>query len=295
MHKFLVVILLALITGASLADEKISPKTIAILCADQSDNRIRLIDPRAKDGQKATLWAYPAENQEQIKYMPTDAKRMVWKGEVCILAAYHGRVKMIRLSDHKVLVDYPSLGSCHSAELLPDGVIVTANSNHAKLRIHRSAEDFEDLDLPYAHGVCWDKKRKLLWALGDQLYSYKYAKGKLSLVQKYPLPDSPTGHDLFPTRDGNNLLVTNNDALYTFDLKTAKFKKLSALKEIKSVSEHQDGSIWISDPKNLKGASSWQSNTLMNLENGDAKKQYLLEGTKFYKARWWQSVTFSYE
>jgi len=291
--KTIFISLLALCSNFATADEKLTSETIALLCADQADNRIRLIDPLSKTDRKMTLWCYPADDGEPSPLRPTDAKRVELNGVVHILASYHGRVQLIRFKDKKIIKDYASFGSCHSAELLPDGCIVTANSNHGKLRVHRSADDFTDLDLPYAHGVVWDKKDKQLWVLGDVLYRFNYIKDRLVLVKKYTLPMTPTGHDLFPMRNGEKLLVSNNDALFLFDLKAETFEKISNLREIKSVSEHQDGSIWASDPKDMEESGSWQSDSVIQIKP-EAKMRYTNKGAKFYKARWWQKVDFSY-
>ena len=274
--------------------KKIAPNTLALLCADQSDHRIRLINPLAEGDRKPTLWSYPAEDEERLKYMPTDAKRVELDGVVYVLASYHGRVQLIRFKDQKLVKDFSSYSSCHSAELLPDGVIVTANSNHGMLRLHRSADDFSDLKLPYAHGVTWDKKRKCLWALGDFLYKLNYRDGKLNIVKKFVLPLSPTGHDLFPLRNEDKLLVSNNPALFLFDIATEKFETISELKEIKSASQHLDGTIWATDPAELKGGASWQSDSVLCVRPKASKLHHRNKGSKFYKARWWQQVTFSY-
>ncbi|MGB0774781.1 MAG: DUF6528 family protein [Akkermansiaceae bacterium] len=260
----------------------------ALLCADQSDNRIRLINPSAKEPNKFTLWCYPAEDGKKFRYMPTDAKLVKLGGVQHILAAYHGRVQLIRFKDQKLIKDYPSLSSCHSAELLPDGKIVSANSNHGKLRLHHSADQFTDTDLPYAHGVMWDAKRNYLWVLGDFLYRFHYKNGGLKIDRKFKLPVTPTGHDLFPLRNGKKLLVSNNDALFLFDIATEKFETISTLKEIKSASQHPDGTIWATDPTNIEGGASWQSNAVICIKPATPAKHIRAKGARFYKARWWQ-------
>lgn len=290
--KVIFIALTTLFTGSINADE--NP---ALLCADQADNRIRLVEPfaNAKTEVKPTLWCYPADDGKPFPLRPTDAKRVEINGEIHILAAYHGRVKLIRFKDKKIIKDYPAPDSCHSAELLPDGNIVTVSSNDETLRIHRSDKDFTDTKLPYAHGVVWDKKRKQLWALGDVLYRFDYIEGKLQLVKKYKFPMTPTGHDLFPTRDSKELLVTNNDALFRFDIKTEKFNKSSDLKRIKSASQDKEGNIWVTEQSTKKGYANYQSDTLIEVKDSDTKPNRItLEGMKFYKARWWQKVTFSY-
>jgi len=267
---------------------------LGLLCADQSDNRIRIVNPFAVGDRKPEFWSYPSKDQQALKYMPTDAKRVEVDGVVHVLAAYHGRVQLIRFSDSKVVKDFRSYSSCHSAELLPDGVIVTANSNHGILRLHRAADDFTDLKVPYAHGVAWDKTRRCLWALGDVLYRLKYSGGNLVIEKKFKLPLSPTGHDLFPLREEAKLLVSDNDALYLFDITTEKFEIISKLHGIKSASQYHDGTIWISDPANMQGAADWQSDAVIQIHPKNPKIRYRNEGARFYKARWWQEVDFSF-
>ena len=273
---------------------EVTPETPALLCADQADNCIRLVDPLTPGDRKAVLWSYPADDETPFHYRPTDAKRVEIDGEVFVLAAYHGRVQLVRFRDHRLMKDFPTPSSCHSAELLPDGVIVSVNSNHGILRLHQSSDEFVDHDLPYAHGVTWDKADHCLWVLGDRLYRFNYAEGRLSLESTFPLPLSPTGHDLFPMRNESKLLVTNNEALFLFDTEKKTFETLSEMKQIKSASEHADGSIWVSEPKTIEGAKEWQSDAVVPVITKDLSERYTLEGARFYKARWWQRVTFSY-
>jgi hypothetical protein len=266
----------------------------ALLAADQADNRVRLFNPFAGGDRKLSLWSYPAEDAPAIKFVPTDAKRVEVDGDVHILAAFHSRVHLVRFSDREVIRDFPSYSSCHSAELLPDGAIVSANSNHGMLRLHRSAEQFTDLKLPYAHGVTWDKVNQCLWALGDQLYRIAYGAGKMTVENTFKLPLSPTGHDLFPLRKEAKLLVSNNDALFIFDIAASKFELLSKLKAIKSASQHLDETIWATDPAEMEGAASWQSDAVLRVRPEQPILRYRNQGSKFYKARWWQKVGFSY-
>lgn len=278
--------------GGEQGDPKASVS--ALLLADQADRRIRLVNPMAEKEEKALIWCYPPENEAALQWSPTDAKRVTFKDELLILAAYHGRVQLVRYRDGLLVKDFPAYPSCHSAEILPDGTIATANSNDGKLRLHFTAERFTDYELPYAHGLAWDKKRRCLWALGDQLYSFDYRDQKLVPKEAFPLPMSPTGHDLFPLRKRDALLVSNNEALFIFDLGSEEFEKISALREIKSASEHADGTIWVSDPKNLEGMRDWQSNAVKQVRPSGNQRHFVIKGTRFYKARWWQDVPFSY-
>lgn len=299
--KTFAIVLLASLSPFAFADkpnegdsfEGVPTQTLSILAADQADNRIRLVNPLTQSDDNATLWCYPASEEMPIKYRPTDAKRVEIDDEVFILAAYHGRVRLVRFRDSKLIKDYSTYSSCHSAEVLPDGSMVSVSSNHGILRLHHSEDTFVDLKLPYAHGVTWDKARQCLWVLGDCLYRFDYTGGKLSLNRKFKLPGTPTGHDLFPLREGSKLLVSNNDALFLFDINKEEFETVSELKGIKSASQHADGSIWVSEPKVIEAAESWQSDAIVSIRQGAAKR-YTIEGARFYKARWWQRVDFSY-
>ncbi|TWT84658.1 hypothetical protein CA13_61380 [Planctomycetes bacterium CA13] len=300
--KAVVIALLLVLPVSILADDSIQddshhdvpPETLAVLIADQADNRIRLFDPLNTDIHRATLWCYPGEDEKTHHYRPTDAKRVEIDGVVHVLAAYHGRVRLVRFSDRMLIQDYSTLSSCHSAEILPGGAIVSANSNHGILRLHHSEDEFFDLKIPYAHGLAWDKVRNCLWVLGDFLYCINYLEGRLVLDRKFKLPLSPTGHDLFPLREDAALLISNNEALFSFDIKTEKFEMIFALRNIKSASQHLDGSIWVSEPKEIEGAKEWQSNAFISLNSKAGVKRYSRETSRFYKARWWQQVSFSY-
>lgn len=271
------------------SNAEITAQTPALLCVDQTDNRIWLFDPHATGDRKPTLWSYPGEEQEPLKYRPTDAKRVEIDGVVYVLVAYHGRVQLVRFNDKKCVKELPAYSSCHSAELLPNGAIVTANSNHGMLRLHRSAEDFVDLKLPYAHGVVWDKARECLWAVGDSLYRLSVTEAKLTIEEKFALPLSPTGHELFPLRQEAKLLVSNNDALFLFDIASKTFERISELTEIKSASQHSDGTIWAMHPTAIKGGASWQSDTVLRVRPQTPEMRYRHPGSQFYKVRWWQS------
>lgn len=279
-------IAVCLLATASISQTIEEPQDFeAILAADQADGRVRLISAETP---AQTLWAFPPESAKPDAYKPTDAKKVEFEGKTCILVSYHGRVRLIRFEDQKVLKDYPSLGSCHSVEMLPDGKLVSANSNHNTLRLHLDAEKFFDLPLTFAHGVVWDKAGDCLWAVGDELYQVRYEKDSLSIVEKFSLPGSPSGHDLFPVAHSRNLLVSDNEALYIFSPEKKSFATLSTIRAIKSASRAKDGSAWITEPMKIEGAAPWHSDTIARIEGDQITTRITLPGARFYKARWWQ-------
>ncbi len=88
--------------------------------------------------------------------------------------------------------------------------------------------------------------------------------------------------------------MSNNDALFLFDISTSKFETISTLEGIKSASQHIDGTLWVSDPAQLEGAASWQSDSILRVRPVTPTIRHSNQGSKFYKARWWQKVPFSY-
>ena len=156
------------------------------------------------------------------------------------------------------------------------------------LRLHTSATEFTDLELPYAHGVVWDNTRRRLWALGDLLYRIRVDDNGLSVEKTFKLPQTPTGHDLFPLRSKPTLLVSNNDAIFLFDIAKSAFETVSELRAIKSASQHLDGTLWATDPANQPGSANWQTDTVLRVRPANPPMTLRNKGSKFYKARWWQ-------
>ncbi|MGI9243278.1 MAG: DUF6528 family protein, partial [Verrucomicrobiales bacterium] len=67
-----------------------------------------------------------------------------------------------------------------------------------------------------------------------------------------------------------------------------------SLEGIKSASQHLDGTLWVTDPTQLEGAASWQSDSVLRVRPEQPPIKHQNVGSKFYKARWWQRVPFSY-
>ena len=88
--------------------------------------------------------------------------------------------------------------------------------------------------------------------------------------------------------------MSNNDALFLFDIAAETFETVSRLEGIKSASQHPDGTIWASDPAQLDGGENWQSDAVVAVRPEGPEIRHRNSGAKFYKARWWQKVDFSY-
>ena len=176
------------------------------------------------------------------------------RDETHVLAtASGGAVILIRLEDKKVRFYAHAGVNPHSAEILPDGNIISASSTDSTLRIFStdaSVTSFpdsvylQDYTLTSAHGVVWDRARTCVWAVGYRTirrYSYNFDRQKPMLQEEavFELPEAG-GHDLFPTWDANDLMITTHSKIWSFDPVEQTFSPYPLLPEavrVKSISE----------------------------------------------------------
>ena len=125
--------------------------------------------------------------------------------------------------------------NAHSAELLPGKrIAVAASFNKVGNRVILYNMNLPDIpivsdSLYGAHGVVWDSKRDLLWALGThELRSYTIVEGekfpKLKLVSATELPD-PDGHDLIMLKNQKKLCLSTGKHVWLYDIDKASFEK----------------------------------------------------------------------
>jgi hypothetical protein len=300
--KLLLPLSLALVLQGCSSQEKQVPK--ALFVCDQNSKRVLLlkIDSDWNDSSKV-VWSWSASESPEIPerergwydYL-AEAKPVKQSSHLLIVGGSGGGVALLRIADKKVVFHAYGGESPHSAELLPDGNIVVASSQDNHLRLFYEIPNgakFMDMNLPSAHGVVWDFKKNLLWALGfDTLYAVKYFAAEspvLSIAAQYALP-THEGHDLFPRKNGNTLFVTTKTSIYDFDPQTGAFhpfEPLSKLEDVKSIAElSDDGDIAI-----VQGIFQWWSDTVMLFKPEQNKRMY---GARFYKARWNTANSFSY-
>lgn len=276
--------------------------TIQFLGADQSVDQIILSS--GKPDVQGTLSAPPIW-KFLPDFRPTDAKRYDLGNQIKILVASHGAVYEVPFSGTDPVIWALTYPSCHSVEKMPDGNLVSANSNDGQLTIHFGAlHDNSDriklnkkVDFPFetAHGVVYDKNRNLLWALGKVLGKFRYERGKkpqLVQLDTYPLPHCHTdGHDLFPLANGN-LLITTHEGILELEIGNfANAIEKSDLDNVKSAVGDLKDTLYVTDPEDIPGYESWQTDTIIDLQSG--KKLNRL-GAKFYKVRLWSRNLFSY-
>lgn len=235
---------------------------------------------------------------------PSEVKP-VFNGRYILMTASGGAVALIRLSDHKLMF-YANCGqNPHSAEILPDGNIVTAESKSGEINtfvvdtVKVLGTKANTVKLGNAHNVVWDQKRKCLYTTATMqsgvaaLFRFAYNgdrhNPKLTNQERiYTFEKESGGHDLFPVSgEEDKLWFTAASAVYKFDISTAvaTCEMVYSLSDIKSVCNGPNGILM------LKPTVEWWAEGLVN-EKGE--EQFKMSGARIYKGRWMIDNTFSY-
>ena len=138
------------------------------------------------------------------------------------------------------------------------------------------------------HGVIWDEKREILWALGyDELRAYALENWDsespaLKKTDTYKIPGI-SGHDLQRVPNSPDLSITENENVWIFDRDKRTFTEFETL----AGSEHVK-SVMINPVTNQLvyiHADSGKAHTeYIRFEN--PQKEIHFPGESFYKARW---------
>lgn len=206
-------------------------------------------------------------------------------------------------------VDYPSgrrrwavnaggSNNVHAAELLPDGNVAAAASNGGWVRVYTASQGpaataYTEFRLKGGHGVLWDPRRKVLWAIGDDhLVSLKVggtpAAPTLTEADRVTLP-SQGGHDLSPVYgDRDKLWITTNSGVYRYAKSKKAFTTGSLnLPGVKAIGNNPvTNQVLLTRPK--QGcATTWCTDTVEFFGRRSWNATRTLPSAQFYKARWW--------
>lgn len=289
-------------TKAQSADVNFKNCKKCIVLAEQSVNRIAILDLN----KKAIVWewvpasAIKADHLKWFNY-PSEAKP-VYGGKYILTTASGGAVTLIRIADKKVMFYAFAGGNTHSAEILPDGNIVSASSTGNFLTVFhvdtlKQPEQVykKNIWLANGHNVVWDKKRKLLWTASNEqlksfIYNFNFEKPDLIVKDSVTL-EGTDSHDLFPVYGQQSLWVTNPKGLYQYDPGIKKLQKIPVkYPDIKSVSNGTKRyPTLLIYAKNTQKA--WWTDEITSL---DYKIIFKQSGLQIYKARWFIQNKFSY-
>ncbi len=298
-----------------------------VLCGWDEVFLLELSD--AEKGKIEKLWSWRAADRKELpetmrrKFLSTDDCKPIEGGAKILISSSSGGCALVERASGRVLW-YADVPNAHSLELLPGNRVVVASSVSPKgnrlllFDLARSDQAIWETPLISAHGVVWDEKRQLLWALGltevrcyepkdlsrnrqtiaarpenpgaperSGIGSKNLAGPEPSFTMKasFPLPDDG-GHDLQAVPRGNDLVVTTGRHVYLFDREERRFRlhpELGDKANVKCVSVHPIGgrTVFVQG-----GSKEWWTEKIGLLSPaGEAR----LPGERLYKARWMPS------
>jgi hypothetical protein len=206
------------------------------------------------------IWSWEAAGRTDLprEYHPlfrsTDECKPVDDGKRILITSSSGGVALVD-REKKDVVFYGRAVNAHSADLLPNGRVAVAASRDPRgnrgdalilFDLTQSDQELWRGELPSGHGVVWDEKRQVVWALADKdirmyrLTDWTSATPKLTRMGMFPLPEGG-GHDLHPVPGTAFLSVTTAKRCWLFnrDAKSiAPHPTLGDQPDIKSITQH---------------------------------------------------------
>ena len=258
---------------------------------------------------EALVWEWDASQSPEIQpehrrwFNTPDECKPVLGATHLLMTASGGGVALVRLQDKKTLFYALAGGNPHSAELLPDGNVVSISSA-GYFTVYVVPETFttpnvpkKQFPIPGGHGLVWDAQEKRLWALGSLVlvaYRYNFDKAHPDFTKEFSIPvkDTPGegGHDLCWV-PGSRALFCTGKGVGVFDLETRQFTSIRdpngtsshrrSTQCIKSVSLSPEGVLIYQVP-----SEEWWSDQI-HFGNQPLTPAGTLKNAKFYKARWW--------
>jgi hypothetical protein len=267
-------------------------------------DKVLLLDLAQRDAQGSPkiIWTWQAAGRADLPaeyrtlFRSTDDCKPIDGGQRVLITSSGGGIALVDRAKDAVLF-YGRAVNTHSADVLPGGRIAVAASRDPRehkgdalvlFDVTMPGRELWRTPLPSGHGVVWDEKRAVVWALSDtELRSYRLADWKtsapkLELGTTIPLPEGG-GHDLYPIPGTPLLSVTTTSRCWLFhrDTKTlSPHPSLAEKSSIKSISVHATtGQIAFTQADR----PNWWTDTVRFLNPDET---FTLRGEQFYKVRW---------
>ncbi|MEV6978423.1 DUF6528 family protein [Kitasatospora sp. NPDC093806] len=290
----------------------------AVAVVDQASRRVlvlqsaeELIPYRGPD-RLPVVWSWSADTAGDVNdlepkrswSLPDEAKQRVRHGRRYLLTTASGGLAAVvdtATGAAYWAADTGPHANPHSIELLPDGNVAVAASTGGWVRLYTASRGprstgYAEFRLPGAHGVHWDARSRLLWALGDDTLTALRVTGPpdapvLAAVRTVPLPE-PGGHDLAPVlAEPGRFWVSTGGHLWRYDPAADRFTRVRLTggqdgRGIKSVGDEPGSGRLLTTAPDHAGPCSWCTSVL-TLHRPGAERT--LPGTRLYKARWWTS------
>ena len=267
-------------------------------------DEVFILDMNAGTEQSPTkIWSWRASDRNDLPmeyktlFNSTDECRAVDGASKILITSSGGAAALVDRAKDRVLF-YGRAANAHSADLLPGGRIAVAASHDRggkgdRLILFDQTQSERELwtdDLPWGHGVVWDDRRHVLWALADEdirsyeLRDWSSAKPWLHRVATIPLPEDG-GHNLSAVPGTSMLAISTADHCWLFDRDTKAFQphpQLADHAHVKGISYHPaDGQIAFVQAE----GENWWAERIHFL---NPARTLHVPGEHFYKARWVQ-------
>lgn len=250
----LVALLFLLVFSYSCENTKLKsiPNDAIIVCGD---SKVLIVEfPEQGDTIPYIVWSWDAQLANDLpfeyrtrKFNSIDDCKSTNNGEQLMISSSSGAIAVVNIEDKKVIfiADVPN---AHSIGMIPGNKIIAAAStapegNRLMLFDINQPPNLLDTDSLYsAHGVVWDNRRNVLFALGyDVLREYKVDhNNKLVMNDEWKIPGI-SGHDLSISQDGDNLFITERTGAWIFNIENHSFSKIEQFPDaenIKSINQN---------------------------------------------------------
>lgn len=299
MRRLLSLLLPWLISSTPVLSQSVSRELIT--CGRE---RVHILDLNRRDanGTPKITWTWQAAGRADLPkdyhalFRSTDECKPIDGGRRILIVSSGSGVALVDREKDSVLF-YGRAVNAHSADVLPGGRIAVAASRDPRenkgdalilFDITMPGRELWRTDLPSGHGVVWDEKRAIVWALADQeirgyrLSDWKTPAPKLERIAAIPLPERG-GHELHPVPGTSMLAVSTATKCWLFDrdAKTiSPHPKLAEKSSVKCISVHPTtGQIAFIEADR----PNWWTEKVRFIEPDDT---FTLPGEQFYKVRW---------
>ncbi|MBV2155646.1 DUF6528 family protein [Kitasatospora sp. SUK 42] len=287
-----------------------------VVATDQASRRV-LVLPTAEElmarqgpDRLPVAWSWSADRAPDLADLaperswtnPDEAKSRTRHGRRYLLTTASGGLAAVvetTTGRTRWAADLGTAVNPHSIELLPDGNVAVAASTGGWVRLYAASQGprataHAAFPLPGAHGVHWDGRSGLLWALGDGTLTALRVGGTpaaptLTAVRSTPLPD-PGGHDLEPVlAEPGRFWVSTLNGLWRYDPAADRFTPVhladpAAERDVKSVGDEPGTGRLLTVTPDHTAPCDWCT-SVIRLHRPEGVRT--LRGTHLYKARWW--------
>lgn len=283
-----------------------------VAVTDQASKQILVFDSEQEDWDQSNAeWAWAPSNENGFEGLldswghPDGVKLRERKGEeYMVVTDSYGFVGIVPYpaGDHKTWG--LNVGSSpHAAELLPDGNIAVAlSASPGWIRIYTASEGpdsehYAEYMLPGAHGVVWDPKEELLWALGTGYIVSLEIKGTRSdpVIEEVHKEQTPTegGHNLSVVYgDTDKLWVSTTTNVYQYSKSKNEWSEDYPGADdinkpyVKSVGNQPSGQVILTQQNSDIGENVFTTDTIDFYMPTSPQK---LKNGEVYKARVWNT------